>query len=65
MKCMETNFDGHGFSDFGNFAPFVCLQKWPKFPFRPWTIVHGDQKLESAQKIHASRSCPEMHGNQF
>ena len=20
---------------------FACLQKWPKFPFGPWTIVHG------------------------
>ena len=33
---------------------FACLQKRPKFPFGPWTIVHGHQKfnrLESAQKI--------------
>ena len=32
----------------------------PKFPFRPWTIrpwtiVHGGQNVELAQKIHASR----------
>ena len=33
-----------------------CLaSKWPKFPFRPGTIVHGSQKIELAQKIHASR----------
>ena len=56
MKCMETNFGGCDFSSFRVMAPFVCLQKWPKFPFRPWTIVHGGQKIESAQKIHASRS---------
>ena len=24
VKCMETNFDGHGLSSFGDFAPF-CL----------------------------------------
>ena len=29
-----------------------CLSsKWPKFPFRPWTIVHGSQKIELAQKF--------------
>ena len=54
-KCMETNFDERGFSGFRDSAPFVCLQKRPKFPFGPWTIVHGGQKLESAHKIHASR----------
>ena len=35
------------------FSFFVCLQKWSNFPFGPWTIVHGGQKIESAQKIHA------------
>ena len=44
---------------------FVCLQKWPKLSFRPWTIVREDQKLESAQKIHASRGWCEMYGSQF
>ena len=33
---------------------FACLQKRPKFPFGPWAIesaiVHGGQKMESAQK---------------
>ena len=43
---------------------FRLLSKWPKFPFRPWTIVHGHQKIESAQKIHASRGWWEMHANQ-
>ena len=43
VKCMHTNFGGHGHSGFGD----CYLQKWPKFPFRPWTIVHGHQKIQS------------------
>ena len=43
---------------------FACLQKRPKFPFEPWTIVHGGQKVELAQKIHASRGRREMHAQQ-
>ena len=43
----------------------TCLQKQPKFPFGPWTIVHGGQKIELPQKIHANRGWCEMHGNQF
>ena len=54
LKRMQTNFGGRGFSSFGDFASF-CLPSKPKFPFGPWTIVHGGQKIESAQKIHASR----------
>ena len=49
VKCMQTNFDGRDLSGFGVMAPFACLQKRPKFPFEPWTIVHGGQKIESAQ----------------
>ena len=80
VKCMETKFDGRGFSSFGDFAPFqidwnqlkkimqvgmdvTCMhtdfggrgvfgfrdnitsQIWPNFPFGPWTIVHGHQKI--------------------
>ena len=55
VKCMEINFGGCDLSSFGVMAPFVTLQKWPKFPFGPWTIVHGGQKIELAQKIHSSR----------
>ena len=51
VKCMQTNFGRRGHSSFGDFAPYVCLQKWPKFPFGPWTIVHGGQKIELAKKI--------------
>ena len=40
--CMQSNFGGHGHSGFGDFA---CLQKRPNFPFGPWTIVHGSQKI--------------------
>ena len=55
MKCMETNFGRPGISGFGVMAPFSLPSKWPKFPFGPWTIVHGGQKIELAQKIYASR----------
>ena len=50
MKCMQTNFSERGLSGFGDFAPF---QKQPNFPFKPWTIVHGGQKL-TAHKISYS-----------
>ena len=56
LKRMQTNFGGRGFSGFGDFASFCLPSKQTKFPFRPWTIVHGGQKIELAQKIHASRS---------
>ena len=65
VKYMQTNFGGRSFSRFGDLAPFCLPSKRPKFPFRPWTIAHGSQKIESAQKIHASRGCCEMHANQF
>ena len=41
VKCMQTNFGGHGFSGFGDIATF---QIWPNFPFGQWTIVHGSEK---------------------
>ena len=56
MKCMENKFGGCDLSGFGDFVPFCLPSKRAKFPFRPWTIVHGGQKIELAQKIHASRS---------
>ena len=55
VKCMQTNFGGCGLSGFGVMAPFSLPSKRPNFPFGPWTIVHGGQKIELAQKIHASR----------
>ena len=54
LKRMQTNFGGRGPSGCGDIAPFLSSKR-PKFPFEPWTIVHGGQKIESAQKIHASR----------
>ena len=46
LKCMQTNFGGRDLSGFGVMASF-CLLNFPS--------VHGGQKIESAQKIHASR----------
>ena len=42
VTYMHTNFGGCGFSGFGDIATF---QKRPNFPFDPWTIVHGCQKI--------------------
>ena len=47
VKCMQTNFDGRDLSGFGVMAPFCLPSKTAK--------AHGGQKIESAQKIHASR----------
>ena len=55
LKRMQINFGGHDLFSFGVMAPFRLPQKWPKFPFGPWAIVHGGQEIELAQKIHASR----------
>ena len=55
VKCMQTNFGGHGLFGFGDLPLFHLPLKWSKFPFGPWAIVHGGQKIELAQKIHASR----------
>ena len=52
VKRMQTDFGGHGLFSFGDIGTF---QIWPNFPFRPWTIVHGGQKIELAQNIYASR----------
>ena len=38
VKFMHTNFGGCGFFGFEDMATF---QKWSKFPFGAWTIVHG------------------------
>ena len=54
VKHMQANFGGRGLSGFGVMAPSCLPSKRPNFPFGPWAIVHGGQKIESAQKIHAS-----------
>ena len=53
VTCMHTNFGGHSLSGFGDKISFKI---WSNFPFRPWTTVHGGQKIELGQKIHGSRS---------
>ena len=56
LKCMQTNFGGCGFFGFRDFAPFLFAFKTAKFSLSTMDyIVHGGQKIESAQKIHASR----------
>ena len=42
VKFMHTNFGGRDLSGFGDITIF---KKWPNFPFNPWTIVHGHQKI--------------------
>ena len=41
---------GHGLSSFGDLAPF-CLPS--KTAFRPWTIVHGGQKIEASCSVQS------------
>ena len=48
----QTNFGGHGLSGFEDFAHFCLSQNSQNFMNY---IVHGGQKIESTQKIHASR----------
>ena len=64
VECMKTNFGGRGLSSFGDFAPFCLPSKMAKISLQT-IIVHGGQKIESAQNIHASRGCCEMHANHF
>ena len=33
------------------FLRFGSFEKWPKFPFRSWTIVHGLQSMQSIIKV--------------
>ena len=50
VKCMETKFGVHGFSGFGDFAPFLI---WPYF-LQTMDCLWGS-KIELALKIQASR----------
>ena len=67
VKYMETNSGGHDISGFGEIVPFSNTFKTAKISHQTmdWSMVHGGQKIELAQKIHASRGGCEMHGNQF
>ena len=42
VTYMHTNFGGRDLSSFGDTATF---KNGPNFPFDPWTIVHGHQKI--------------------
>ena len=56
MKCMQTIFGRRGFSGIGVMAPYCLPSKTIKISIQTMDyIVHGGQKIESAQKIHASR----------
>ena len=53
MKCIETNFGGHGISGFGDFAPFSNALKTAKIShqimdYSPW---------ESKNRIGSKNSC--------
>ena len=56
MKCMQTNFDGHGLSGFGDLAHFSFAFKTAKIFLQtmdyspPW-----GSKKELALKIYTSR----------
>ena len=45
-------FCGKGFKYYGKFFSY----NWSNFPFRPWTIVHGHQKIQSF-RIGSKKSC--------
>ena len=51
----------------GILSLFHLPSKQPNFPFEPWAIVeaivHGGQKLESAQKIHCCTDAYIQHIN--
>ena len=55
VKCMHTNFGGRSLSDIRVMAPICLPSKMAKTSFSTMDYSHGGQKIESAQKIHASR----------
>ena len=65
MKCMQTNFGGHGPSSFGDSAPSCFPSKTAKISLQTMGYSPWGQKIELAQKTHASRGWHEMHANQF
>ena len=42
VTFIHTSFGRCGFLGFGD---KISFQNRPNFPFRPWTIVHGHQKI--------------------
>ena len=55
VKCMQTNFGGHGLFGFGVMAPFYLPSKTAKISFQTMDYSPWGQKMELARKIHASR----------
>ena len=53
VKCTHANFGGRGFFRFRRYCYF---QKRLNFPFGPWTIVYGHQKIQSIG-ISQKNSC--------
>ena len=53
VECMHTNFDGRGLSGFGDKISLLSIE------------VEKFNRLESAQKIHASRGQCHVHVHQF
>ena len=66
VKCMQTKFGVCGLFSFGDFAPFLFAFKMDKFFLQTMDYSPWGQKIESAQKIHASRGWYEydMHMHQ-
>ena len=55
LKRMQTNFGGCDFSGFGDFAHFSFAFKMAKISLQTIGYSPWGQKIELAQKIHASR----------
>ena len=58
VTCMHTNFGGRGLS---GFRDKISFKIWSNFPFRPWTTVHGGQKIHGSrsrmQRVHVQYMC--------
>ena len=55
VKCMETKSGRRGFSGFGDFGPLSLAFKTAEISLRTMGYSPWGQKIELAQKIHASR----------
>ena len=55
VKCIKTKFGWCGLSGFGDFGPLSLALKMAKISLRTMGYSPWGQKIESAQKIHASR----------
>ena len=55
VKCMETNFGGHGVFGFGDFAPFSNTFEMAKISLQTMDYSPWGSKNRIGSKIHASR----------